>query len=441
MSRSSFHMKSRKSGVIIRPYIEEGESDTDGMPVPASDVMETKEKMSREEQESIDHAIALSLQEQEQGKRKPRKKQALEDEMDVAPNAFQAAETRRLQNESRGRPKGQPDRPAFPSASAFPSSAKKQTGSSQGVAKSSTGSQHALEMSTSKSPRAAAGPVRASIRPESGPTGRLGEVLSMRVGQRHAVVPQVESDVYEETLSRPQRAAMHPEPTMREVKASRVTTFHVQNETRHKLFLNIRNEGDRILKLPDGLRDGVFGVHILKDMYDSAFLRFICNTPVGQDEPSRRKYTFSQVQQSSDGWYDDKHGFIQIAFPTDQMSGSHPEHTHLVGDSDVMSIEASSVLTHRYVQQYQRFLDSLGLDFNTEDHAVTKVNPMRFESRVTLGNHCLKRISRVLRSTRLLGFQYLSNALFRFLICTYDEGNLAVDERTIAHWYRAKYDD
>lgn len=165
----------------------------------------------------------------------------------------------------------------------------------------------------------------------------------------------------------------------------------------------------------------------------SEFIKYICNV----DSHRVREYTFEMVYGFTDAQYEDRHNFIQTVFPIDHESEALPE-AELIRKSDVEFVTNCDMLSMRYKLGFVRFLRSIGLALNMTHDWIIITDQDILSQKVRPKNHNLRRISRVLRSLKLFGFESYANALFRFLIAKQHEGVLKVSEETLAHWCRAK---
>lgn len=137
------------------------------------------------------------------------------------------------------------------------------------------------------------------------------------------------------------------------------------------------------------------------------------------------------------------HDYIQWLLPTDEKSNFNADAPLL--DKELQGIFRSDpAMQHNFRQGYYRFLQFLGVskasvdDGNIEE-AVRLTKAANFEKRVAMcwqgpRNHNWKRISRALRSLRLVGLEREREGLEAFLAGLVAEHPGLVDEEAACHW-------
>jgi hypothetical protein len=161
---------------------------------------------------------------------------------------------------------------------------------------------------------------------------------------------------------------------------------------------------------------------------------FYCHK--GTDAAGR---TFDDIMAFNDEQLEKVHDYIQWIFPSLTPSGSQPQ-------SPILDEETISVFKQSYIFS-KRFHDALIKIFHFWNIPVIKgesistddMNTEGFEW-LLRGNHNQLRISRVLESTRLLGYKDVTRDLFNKLVKFV--GNTQpyqhqLTAKNIAYWYQA----
>ncbi len=150
-----------------------------------------------------------------------------------------------------------------------------------------------------------------------------------------------------------------------------------------------------------------------------------------------RGRTLAEILAWDDDRLEDVHDFIQWLFPLPERSGANPSAPTL----DVATIEAfqaSREMRERLRQSFDRMLRFYGLAWDTGAAAAVIVRAPNFAVRAQNWlwpmNHNHLRITRILRSTLLLGLEAESKALFDALNAIYREFPTRISARTHAFW-------
>jgi hypothetical protein len=103
------------------------------------------------------------------------------------------------------------------------------------------------------------------------------------------------------------------------------------------------------------------------------------------------------------------HDFIQWLFPTKTPSRILPD-APLLDDETIAILKGSSTFHLRFERSMLLMLDFLGIRVESTDW---KVRPINFHRHwMTPNNHNLLRMSRMMESCRLLGYEMFSQSLF-----------------------------
>jgi hypothetical protein len=142
--------------------------------------------------------------------------------------------------------------------------------------------------------------------------------------------------------------------------------------------------------------------------------------------------TLTALWDLTDDEMEEIHDFIQWLFPLREPSRYNPD-APLLGDDDVASFRADPRLRENLTRSFRRFLAFLGLVY--EDGRVGKGADFgRKRGVFAHPNHNWLRITRVLASTRALGLEGPSHALFAFLEGLRDSGEAPIPADTFRFW-------
>ena len=143
-------------------------------------------------------------------------------------------------------------------------------------------------------------------------------------------------------------------------------------------------------------------------------------------------------------WDDDRleaiHTFIQWLFSLPEPSGANPD-APILGTTSIITFRSSIAMQDRLRQSFQRMLRFYGLcQTSTPEGLAVERAPhfdLRAQNWLVPGNHNHLRLTRILRSTLLLGLEAESKALFRALNAIYGEYPDRIPARTHAFWSTA----
>jgi hypothetical protein len=138
---------------------------------------------------------------------------------------------------------------------------------------------------------------------------------------------------------------------------------------------------------------------------------------------------FNNVIHMNDYMWEDQHDFIQYLFPNNEPSANLPDAP--VATAEVINaFRYNPLLQEQHRIAFMRFLEHIGLRFyNGEIHVF---NPGLVHMRIIRPNHNQLRITRVLRSMRLLGQPALSDMLYVKLLEIV--GNVPFSPITMNYW-------
>ena len=143
-------------------------------------------------------------------------------------------------------------------------------------------------------------------------------------------------------------------------------------------------------------------------------------------------------------WDDDRleaiHDFIQWLFPLPEPSGANPT-APILDPATIQVFRTSLAIQNRLRQAFQRMMRFYGFNQVSGPSGISIERAPNFASRsqnwLWPMNHNHLRLTRILRSTLLLGLEAESKALFRALNALYREFPDRIPARTHAFWSNA----
>jgi hypothetical protein len=159
-------------------------------------------------------------------------------------------------------------------------------------------------------------------------------------------------------------------------------------------------------------------------------LDFYCG---GQDDQGR---TLDEILAWPDMQLEAVHDFIQWLFPLPERSGANPS-APILDRETIAAFHASEELQDRLRQSFLRMLRFYGLEFHSEKIQLAQNFAARSSNWLTPGNHNHLRLTRILRSLRLLGLESEAQALFRALSQLYESHPGRITFRTYEFWKNA----
>ncbi len=137
---------------------------------------------------------------------------------------------------------------------------------------------------------------------------------------------------------------------------------------------------------------------------------------------------------------EDVHNYIQWLFPLDEPSRFSPR-APILTPADIERFRSDPDLPLALRRSLVRFLAFLGLERSEEGEAVTIRKASAYQDRrntwLYQGSHNYLRVTRVLKSLRLLGLEREAEALLACLKQVYHEQPRAIGEVTYAYWLEA----
>lgn len=150
----------------------------------------------------------------------------------------------------------------------------------------------------------------------------------------------------------------------------------------------------------------------------------------GQDDAGR---TLAEIFAWDNDALESVHDFIQWLFPLPERSGANPA-APVLDEATVAAFHATPAMRERLHRSYERLLRFYGLRWTGDTIERTPQFPARAQNWLRPMNHNHLRLTRILRSLRLLELTVESAALWRALesICT--EFPDRVTAQTRAFW-------
>jgi hypothetical protein len=150
-----------------------------------------------------------------------------------------------------------------------------------------------------------------------------------------------------------------------------------------------------------------------------------------------RGRTLAEILAWSDDRLEDVHDFIQWLFPLPEPSGANPGAPALDA-ATIQEFHATPAMRDRLRQAFERMMRFYGLAWvsTATGGAVERLPDFRERAQNWLWpmNHNHPRLTRILRSTLLLGLDAESKALFHALNAVYREYPDRISTRTHAFW-------
>lgn len=146
-----------------------------------------------------------------------------------------------------------------------------------------------------------------------------------------------------------------------------------------------------------------------------------------------RDRTLEEIVAWGDERLEEIHDFIQWLFPLPERSGANPAAPVLTAET-IAAFHATPAMRQRLREAWERMLRFYGLAWNGKSVERAANFRERAENWLWQGNHNHLRLTRILRSTLLLGLEEESAALFHALNAIYREYPSRISSRTHAFW-------
>lgn len=146
-----------------------------------------------------------------------------------------------------------------------------------------------------------------------------------------------------------------------------------------------------------------------------------------------RGRTLAEIVKWDDEQLEAVHDFIQWLFPLPERSGANPG-APVLDRETTEAFDATPAMQNRLRQAFERMLRFYGLRWNGTSVDRAENFRERAQNWLWPGNHNHLRLTRILRSTLLLGLEAEAKALFDALDAIYREFPDRISSRTHAFW-------
>jgi Opioid growth factor receptor (OGFr) conserved region len=157
----------------------------------------------------------------------------------------------------------------------------------------------------------------------------------------------------------------------------------------------------------------------------------------GRDDGGR---TLAEILAWDDMLLEQVHDYIQWVFPLPERSGANPEAPVLDAET-ITEFRAHPALQGKLRQALLRMLEFYGLEVGPEGIVRAGSFEKKAGAWLQTGNHNHLRLTRILRSLRVLGLEQDALSLFRCLSSVYEEekaaGRPRISARTFEFWAAA----
>lgn len=148
----------------------------------------------------------------------------------------------------------------------------------------------------------------------------------------------------------------------------------------------------------------------------------------GEDCEGRK---IDRIWIENDAYFEYCHDYVQWLFPLSEPSNFNPD-APLLTEDDVAIFKANPTIQTNLVSSFRRFLAFLGLYYEHEVLECIDFEPIQFK----IENHNWFRITRVLKSLRLLGREKEVIAFYKYLKKIHEE-NGWVSDNSFSYWKEA----
>lgn len=153
----------------------------------------------------------------------------------------------------------------------------------------------------------------------------------------------------------------------------------------------------------------------------------------GEDEGTNSSgYTLQQILDWPDEDWEEQHDFVQWLFATDEPSMFNPD-APVLDAATIAAFRADPMLRHRLRKSFDRWLAFCGVVRTEDGLPFGNPNPQVWKRQ----NHNWLRITRVLRSLKLLGLPEEAQMFFALLTTI----RARIDPTTWGYWERAAHSD
>ncbi len=152
-----------------------------------------------------------------------------------------------------------------------------------------------------------------------------------------------------------------------------------------------------------------------------------------------RGYSYEQILNWSYDTLEHTHDYIQWLFPLPEPSVAVP-YSPVLQSSEIEAFQQDQTLQSRLRESFQKMLAFYGLTLNIQNQAIALEKSSDYLARknnLLTHPHNFLRITRILRSLRLLGLETEAQAFFTFLQELYQQDSDQIGQTTFTFWERA----
>ncbi len=158
-------------------------------------------------------------------------------------------------------------------------------------------------------------------------------------------------------------------------------------------------------------------------------------------EPNNNAVTLDQILAWDDGQLESVHNYIQWLFPLTTPSGPNPT-AAILDNPTIQTFKGDPALQNQVLRSFRRMLAFYGLQMNEATKAITRAPNFNARMAVWLidpnGHHNFLRITRIIRSTDLLGLPDYSRSFFAIMQdIEQREGRGIISAYTLNRWREA----
>jgi hypothetical protein len=155
--------------------------------------------------------------------------------------------------------------------------------------------------------------------------------------------------------------------------------------------------------------------------------------------PDNKGRMLEDILQWDDKKLESTHNFIQWLFPLPEQSGANPSAPRLSLDDNIECFRSDERIRENIPRSLERMLTFYGLELDQSSQIVKRSSKFnkRSSSWLTPWNHNFLRITRILRSLTLTGFEELSAAFFACLEEIYRSHAAEIGSTSFQYWRQA----
>lgn len=157
----------------------------------------------------------------------------------------------------------------------------------------------------------------------------------------------------------------------------------------------------------------------------------------GRDDQGR---TYDEILRWDDDRLEMVHDYIQWIFPLPERSGANPW-APVLTKASISAIRSTPEMQHRLRTGYRRMVEFYGFQFEGQQIVQSPAFASISRNWLNPGNHNHLRVTRMLRSMRVLGLEGEAESFWNMLQQLYEReqaaGRRTITDETFAFWKRA----